>query len=60
MSEVIGFVGAGQMGEPMVQRLVAAGKQVVLYARRPGSAKLGAEGATIVDSVAGQPPAPMC
>ncbi|MCS3880716.1 NAD-binding protein [Gordonia amarae] len=53
MSEVIGFVGAGQMGEPMVQRLVAAGKQVVLYARRPEvREKLGAEGATIVDSVA--------
>lgn len=53
MSEVIGFVGAGQMGEPMVQRLLAAGKEVVLYARRPEiREKLGAEGATIVDSVA--------
>ena len=52
MAEVIGFVGAGQMGEPMVQRLLAAGREVVLYARRSGSGKLGAAGATIVDSVA--------
>ena len=53
MAEVIGFVGAGQMGEPMVQRLLAAGHEVVLYARRSEvREKLGAAGATIVDSVA--------
>lgn len=31
----IGFVGAGHIGEPMVERLLAAGRRVRLYARRP-------------------------
>lgn len=31
---MIGFVGAGRIGEPMVERLLAAGHQVHLYARR--------------------------
>jgi 3-hydroxyisobutyrate dehydrogenase-like beta-hydroxyacid dehydrogenase len=31
----IGFVGAGQMGMPMVRRLVAAGHEVAVHARRP-------------------------
>ena len=30
----VGFLGAGQIGEPMVERLLAAGHQVRLYARR--------------------------
>ncbi|MFW0786977.1 NAD(P)-binding domain-containing protein [Gordonia sp. CPCC 206044] len=31
----IGFVGAGKIGEPMVERLVAAGHRTSVYARRP-------------------------
>jgi 3-hydroxyisobutyrate dehydrogenase-like beta-hydroxyacid dehydrogenase len=31
----IGFVGAGRMGLPMVERLAAAGHDLVVYARRP-------------------------
>jgi len=31
----IGFLGAGQMGMPMVRRLLAAGHSVTAYARRP-------------------------
>jgi 3-hydroxyisobutyrate dehydrogenase-like beta-hydroxyacid dehydrogenase len=47
----IGFVGAGQMGSPMVERLLAAGHDVSLYARRPEIRReLGSKGATIVDS----------
>lgn len=34
MTEV-GFVGAGQMGLPMVQRLLGAGHDVTVWARRP-------------------------
>lgn len=30
----IGFIGAGQMGMPMVRRLVGAGHEVTVYARR--------------------------
>ncbi|WP_433621168.1 NAD(P)-dependent oxidoreductase [Nocardia sp. CA-120079] len=53
MSQVIGFVGAGQMGEPMVVRLVRAGYRVVVYARRePVRERLLACGAEVVDSVA--------
>jgi 3-hydroxyisobutyrate dehydrogenase-like beta-hydroxyacid dehydrogenase len=47
----IGFVGAGQIGEPMVRRLLGAGHQVRLYARRPEvGERLGALGAGLVDS----------
>ncbi|MFW0785790.1 NAD(P)-dependent oxidoreductase [Gordonia sp. CPCC 206044] len=53
MSEVIGFIGAGQMGEPMVRRLVDAGHEVVLYARRPEvRERLAEAGASLADSVA--------
>ncbi|MGW5382644.1 NAD(P)-binding domain-containing protein [Nocardia sp. NPDC003963] len=53
MSQVVGFVGAGRMGEPMVYRLVAAGHRVQVYARRePVRERLRAGGATVVDSVA--------
>jgi 3-hydroxyisobutyrate dehydrogenase-like beta-hydroxyacid dehydrogenase len=38
VSSRIGFVGAGRMGFPMVQRLAAAGREVVAYARRPEAA----------------------
>ncbi len=34
----IGFVGAGRMGLPMVERLAAAGHELVVYARRAESA----------------------
>ncbi|WP_024802914.1 NAD(P)-dependent oxidoreductase [Nocardia sp. BMG51109] len=53
MSQVIGFVGAGQMGEPMVFRLLGAGHRVVVYARRPSvRERVRAAGAEVVDSVA--------
>lgn len=51
--QVVGFVGAGQMGEPMVLRLIAAGCRVQVYARRPEvRERLAAAGAVPVDSVA--------
>ncbi|GAA3719109.1 NAD(P)-binding domain-containing protein [Gordonia hankookensis] len=31
----IGFVGAGKIGEPMVERLLAAGRHPAVFARRP-------------------------
>jgi 3-hydroxyisobutyrate dehydrogenase-like beta-hydroxyacid dehydrogenase len=34
-SSRIGFVGAGRMGLPMVERLAAAGHDLVVYGRRP-------------------------
>ena len=34
-SSRVGFVGAGRMGFPMVERLAAAGHDLVVYARRP-------------------------
>ncbi|MCL2585890.1 MAG: NAD(P)-dependent oxidoreductase [Streptosporangiales bacterium] len=33
----IGFVGAGRMGRPMVERLVAAGHEVTVLGRTPGN-----------------------
>jgi 3-hydroxyisobutyrate dehydrogenase-like beta-hydroxyacid dehydrogenase len=36
-SSRVGFVGAGRMGLPMVERLAAAGTDVVAYARRPAA-----------------------
>lgn len=35
MTQAVGFVGAGKMGGPMVERLLAAGLEVHLLARRP-------------------------
>lgn len=53
MPEVIGFLGAGQMGEPMVRRLLVAGYDVRLYARREEvRMRLGSAGAYLADSVA--------
>ncbi|MFD4351318.1 NAD(P)-dependent oxidoreductase [Nocardia sp. NPDC058518] len=52
MSKVVGFIGAGQMGEPMVVRLVAAGHRTVVYARQDAvRERLRAAGAEVVDSV---------
>jgi 3-hydroxyisobutyrate dehydrogenase-like beta-hydroxyacid dehydrogenase len=47
----VGFVGAGRMGLPMVERLVAAGHQVQVHARRPElRAQLTTLGAQVADS----------
>jgi 3-hydroxyisobutyrate dehydrogenase-like beta-hydroxyacid dehydrogenase len=52
MSEGIGFLGAGQLGEPMVNRLLGAGHEVLVYARRPDVRdRLAAQGATLADTV---------
>ncbi|MFI6338938.1 NAD(P)-dependent oxidoreductase [Streptomyces sp. NPDC050535] len=49
----IGFLGVGQIGEPMVERLLAAGHRVRLYARRPEVAdRLSAAGAQPVEKAA--------
>ncbi|MFJ1969455.1 NAD(P)-dependent oxidoreductase [Streptomyces sp. NPDC087903] len=49
----VGFLGAGQIGEPMVERLLAAGHRVRLYARRPEvRARLSTAGALLVDAPA--------
>jgi 3-hydroxyisobutyrate dehydrogenase-like beta-hydroxyacid dehydrogenase len=53
MPETVGFLGAGQLGEPMVERLLGAGHDVVVYARREETRRrLEAKGAAIADSVA--------
>ncbi|AZG45881.1 NAD(P)-dependent oxidoreductase [Gordonia insulae] len=47
----VGFIGAGHIGEPMVERLLAAGRRVVVYARRQEVRdRLAACGATIVET----------
>jgi 3-hydroxyisobutyrate dehydrogenase-like beta-hydroxyacid dehydrogenase len=49
----VGFLGVGQLGEPMVQRLLGAGHDVVVYARREEiRRRLEAMGAAVADSVA--------
>jgi 3-hydroxyisobutyrate dehydrogenase-like beta-hydroxyacid dehydrogenase len=49
----VGFLGAGQLGEPMVERLLGAGHDVVVYARREEiRRRLEAKGAATADSVA--------
>jgi 3-hydroxyisobutyrate dehydrogenase-like beta-hydroxyacid dehydrogenase len=49
----VGFLGAGQLGEPMVERLLSAGNDVVVYARREAvRRRLEAKGAAMADSVA--------
>ncbi|MFJ9127740.1 NAD(P)-dependent oxidoreductase [Streptomyces sp. NPDC102340] len=46
----IGFVGAGRIGEPMVERLLSAGHTVLVRARRPEvRGRLTALGAELVD-----------
>ena len=53
MPNTVGFLGAGQLGEPMVERLLAAGHDVVVYARREEiRRRLKENGAAIADSVA--------
>lgn len=53
MTEPIGFVGAGQMGEPMVHRLLAAGHPVTVYARKTEvRQRLQEAGAIAVDRIA--------
>ncbi|MGB8390011.1 NAD(P)-dependent oxidoreductase [Mycobacterium sp.] len=50
----IGFIGAGQLGEPMVKRLLAAGHPVTVYARRQDvRSRLADQGAAVAASVAG-------
>jgi 3-hydroxyisobutyrate dehydrogenase-like beta-hydroxyacid dehydrogenase len=49
----VGFLGAGQLGEPMLERLLGAGHNVTVYARREEiRRRIEAKGATIADSVA--------
>jgi 3-hydroxyisobutyrate dehydrogenase-like beta-hydroxyacid dehydrogenase len=51
--QTIGFLGAGQLGEPMVERLLGAGHQVMVHTRRDAvRARLAAGGAASADSVA--------
>jgi 3-hydroxyisobutyrate dehydrogenase-like beta-hydroxyacid dehydrogenase len=53
MATTIGFLGAGQLGEPMVERLLGAGHHVLVHTRRDEVRdRLVAEGATASDSVA--------
>jgi 3-hydroxyisobutyrate dehydrogenase-like beta-hydroxyacid dehydrogenase len=53
MTGTVGFVGAGQMGGPMVERLIAAGWKVHLFARRtPVRRRFARLGAVIQESVA--------
>src|SRR5271156_5369294 len=53
MPNTVGFLGAGQLGEPMVDRLLGAGHDVVVYARREEARRrLEAKGAALADSVA--------
>jgi 3-hydroxyisobutyrate dehydrogenase-like beta-hydroxyacid dehydrogenase len=53
VANIVGFLGAGQLGEPMVDRLLGVGRDVVVYARREEvRLRLGAKGAGMADSVA--------
>jgi 3-hydroxyisobutyrate dehydrogenase-like beta-hydroxyacid dehydrogenase len=53
MGTTIGFLGAGQLGEPMVERLLGAGHDVRVHARRKEArARLEAKGAALAESVA--------
>jgi 3-hydroxyisobutyrate dehydrogenase-like beta-hydroxyacid dehydrogenase len=53
MAKAIGFIGAGQLGGPMVTRLLAAGHDVLVYARRPEVRdRVTSKGAAFADSVA--------
>jgi 3-hydroxyisobutyrate dehydrogenase-like beta-hydroxyacid dehydrogenase len=49
----IGFLGAGQLGERMVEKLLTGGHRVLVYARRAETrSRLAANGAVLADSVA--------
>ena len=54
MSDVrVGFVGAGSMGTPMVERMLAAGHAVTVYARRAEVRdRFAAAGASVTDVIA--------
>ncbi|CUU57098.1 3-hydroxyisobutyrate dehydrogenase [Parafrankia irregularis] len=48
----IGFIGAGRMGRPMVDRLMAAGHEVTVLVRSPQArAAAQADGLTVADTV---------
>lgn len=52
MAQPIGFIGLGNMGNPMAARLLAAGQQLLVYDRDPATvAKLVALGAKAAASV---------
>jgi len=49
----VGFVGAGSMGTPMVERMLAAGHAVTVYARRAEVRdRFAAAGASVTDVIA--------
>lgn len=53
MPNTVGFLGAGQLGEPMVERLLGAHHDVLVYARREEvRLRLESKGAAMADSVA--------
>lgn len=53
MTDMIGFIGAGQLGEPMVARLVGAGHDVVVFARKDNvKQRLLRQGVALAASVA--------
>ena len=53
MPTTVGFLGAGQLGEPMVERLLGAGHDVLVYVRRDEARhRLEAKGAATAYSVA--------
>jgi len=53
MTTTVGFLGAGQLGEPMVERLLGAGHEVLVHARSAEvRRRLEAKGAAAADSVA--------
>ena len=52
MTNTVGFLGAGKLGEPMVQRLLGAGHDVMVYARREEARlRLESRGAALANSV---------
>jgi 3-hydroxyisobutyrate dehydrogenase-like beta-hydroxyacid dehydrogenase len=53
MANTVGFLGAGQLGEPMIKRLLGAGNEAVVYTRREEvRRRLEVSGAATADSVA--------
>jgi len=53
MTTVVGFIGAGRLGEPMVLRLLDAGHDVLVHARRADVRdRLQSHGASLADTVA--------
>ena len=54
MSDIrVGFIGVGSMGTPMVDRMLAAGSAVTVYARRAEVRdRFAAAGATVTDVIA--------